>query len=164
MSLRIDVASQISPELSALLASLVNDPDIDEPVTLEYVRRRIAERLAGERQAAEQVHFDSGQTVAGELDALIERFGPEAPAIDFVAAKASEELSRVIEAMMNDPNTFQEPTLGAVRTAMTRGLVARLVGEGAIDPDDDETLLGEIEGLIKRFGEGAPAEEFMRYE
>jgi hypothetical protein len=164
MSLRIDVASQISPELSALLATLVNDPNIDEPVTLGYVRARIAERMAGERQAAEQLHFDSGHTVVGEIDALIERYGPEAPAIDFVAAKASEELSRVIEALMNDANTPQRPTLGAVRSAMARGLVARLVGEGAIDPDEDETLLGEIEGLIGRFGEGAPAEEFMRYE
>jgi hypothetical protein len=47
---------------------------------------------------------------------------------------------------------------------MGRGLVARLVGEGAIDPDEDETLLGEIEGLIRHFGEGALAEEFMRLE
>jgi hypothetical protein len=164
MSLRIDVASQISPELSALLSALVNDPDIDEPVTLGYASKRIADRITGERQAAEQLHFEGSHTLAGELDALIERYGPEAPAIDFVAARASEELSRVIEAMMNDPNTPQRPTLGAVRSAMARGLVARLVGEGAIDPDEDETLLGEIEGLIRRFGEDAPAEELMRYE
>jgi hypothetical protein len=164
MSLRIDVASQISPELSALLARLVNDPDIDEPVTLGFVRKRVAGRTSGEQHAVEQLHFDVGETLVGEIDALIERYGAEAPAIDFVAAKASEELSRVFEAMMNDPNTPQRPTLGAVRSAMARGLVARLVGEGAIDPDEDETLLGEIEGLIRRFGEDAPAEELMRYE
>jgi hypothetical protein len=164
MSQPLDVASQVSPELSALLAALVNDPGIDEPITLGYASKRIASRIVGERQSAEQLHFESSHTLVGELDALIERYGAEAPAIDFVAAKASEPLSRVIEAMMDDPNTPQRPTLGAVRAAMTRGLAARLVGEGAIDPDEDETLLGEIEGLIKRFGEGATAEEFMRLE
>lgn len=79
-----------------------------------------------------------------KTDALLERYGTEAPAIDFVTAKASEQLSRVIEAAMNDPNTPQRPALGAVRAAVTRGVVARPVGEGAIDPDEDETLLGEI--------------------
>lgn len=164
MSLPIDVASRVSPELSALLSKLVNDPDIDDPVTLGYARKRVAGRTVGALQAAEQLHFDRGETVVGELDALIERYGAEAPAIDFVTAKASEQLSRVVEAVMNDPNTPQRPTLGAVRAAMAGGLVARLVGEGAIDPDEDETLLGEIEGLIDRFGPAALAEGFIRYE
>jgi hypothetical protein len=66
--------------------------------------------------------------------------------------------------MMNDPNTPQRPTLGAVRDAMLHGLVARLVGEGAIDPDEDETLLGEIEDLIGHHGQDALAEDLLRYE
>jgi hypothetical protein len=65
---------------------------------------------------------------------------------------------------MNDPNTPQRPTLAAVREALTRGIASRLVGEGAIDPDEDETLLAELDELIVRFGPDALAEELMRYE
>lgn len=64
----------------------------------------------------------------------------------FADARATCRLHRaaVEGAGLNDPNTPQRPALGAVRAAMTRGVVARPVGEGAIDPDEDETLLGEI--------------------
>ena len=39
-------------------------------------------------------------------------------------------------------------------------LLSKLVN----DPDEDETLLDEIQGLIERFGAAALAEGFMRYE
>lgn len=164
MRLPIDIAAQVSRELSAVIDDLVNDPDVEEPITLGFVRRRVASRVLGEMEQVEQLHSGAGQTVLAELDSLIERYTDKAPAIDFVTAKASEPLSRVIEAVMNDPNTPQRPTLGAVREALTRGIVARLVGDGAIDPDEDETLLPELDNLIKRFGPAALAEQFMRYE
>ncbi|UCE89457.1 MAG: hypothetical protein JSW10_01030, partial [Pseudomonadota bacterium] len=53
------------------------------------------------------------------------------------------------------------PTLGTVRDSMNGGLVANLVGVGAIDADDDDTLLGEIMRLIRKHGQNAPAEEFL---
>ncbi|HEX8011081.1 MAG TPA: hypothetical protein VF814_09120 [Casimicrobiaceae bacterium] len=155
---------QVSPALSAIFEALVNDPAVEESITLGYARRRVAGGLLGKLQKTERPHFGSEQTMLAEIDTLIDRYGEEAPAVDFVTAKASEQLSRVIEAMMSDANTPQRPTLGAVREAMTRGLVARLVGEGAIDPDEDDTLLGEIDDLIERFGESALAEPLMRYE
>ncbi|HEU0201867.1 MAG TPA: hypothetical protein VFR86_15730 [Burkholderiaceae bacterium] len=164
MSYPIDVASQVSSKLSAILDDLVKDPDIREPVTLGFVRARLAAGLLGVVEQDEQLHFNASRTVLAELDALIERYTEEAPAIDFVTAKASEQLSRVIEALMNDPNTPQRPTLGAVRDAITHGIVGRLVGEGAIDTDQDEMLFDEIDELIERFGRDALAEELMRYE
>jgi hypothetical protein len=164
MSLPIDVAARVSPELSEIIDDLVNDPDVEEPVTLGLVRRRVASGVLGKREQAEQLHAEGRQTVLAEIDALIEQWTDKASAIDFVAAKASEQLSRVIEATMNDPNTPQRPTLAAVREALTRGIAARLVGEGAIDPDEDETLLAELDELIVRFGPDALAEELMRYE
>jgi hypothetical protein len=164
MSLPIDIAARVSPELSAIIDDLVNDPGIEEAVTLGVVRRKVASRVLGKSEQVEQLHAAGRQTVLAEIDALIAQCTDKAPAADFVAAKASEQLSRVIEALMNNPNTPQRPTLGAVREALTRGIAARLVGEGAIDPDEDETLLAEIDELIVRFGPAAPAEQFMRYE
>lgn len=164
MRLPIDIATRVSPELSGIIEGLVNDPDVEEPVTLGFVRKWIASGLLGEMAQAEQLRSEARQTVLAEIDALIEQCTDEAPAVDFAAAKASEQLSRAIEAVMNDPNTPQRPTLGAVREALARGAVARLVGEGAIDPDEDETLRAELDDLIGRFGPDALAEQFMRYE
>jgi len=65
---------------------------------------------------------------------------------------------------MNDPALPRVPTLGAVREAMTAGLTARLVGEGALEEDEEVTLLGEIDELIERHGARAPAELLIRFE
>jgi len=164
MRFPIDIAARVSPELSAIIDDLVNDPDVEEPITLGFVRKRVSSRVLGEREHVEQLHSEARQTVLAEIDSLIEQYTDKAPAIDFVTAKASEQLSRVIEVVMNDPNTPQRPTLGAVREALARGIAARLLGEGAIDPDEDEPLLPELDNLIKRFGPAALAEHFMRYE
>jgi hypothetical protein len=166
MARPIDIAAQVSPQLSALVDDLLKDPDIEEPITLGLVRQRLAGGLLGEMEQLEQLHPDSeaGRTLLGELDALIEEFTEDAPAIDFVAAKASEPLSRVIEAVMNDPNTPQRPTLEGVRDALLHGSAARLEGEGALESDEDKTLLAEIDALIERFGSDALAEHLIRYE
>lgn len=164
MRLPIDVAARVSPELSAIIDELVNDPDIDEPITLGFVRQRVADGLVGGMEQVEQLHSGAEQTVLAEIDGFIEQFTDEAPAIDFAMAKASEPLTRVIEAVINDPNTPQRPTLARVREALQRGGAARLVGEGAVDPDEDEALLAELDQLIERFGADALAEHLMRYE
>jgi hypothetical protein len=95
---------------------------------------------------------------------LTEEYGKEAPAIDFVVVKASEGLSRVIQAAMDDIRFLRASTLGAMREAMVSGLTARLIGEGAIDEDDEGVLLGEIDELIRRYGEDTPAETLIRFE
>ena len=63
-----------------------------------------------------------------------------------------------------DPLAHRAPTLGWVRDAMTGGLIARLVGDGTIDPDEDQTLLAEIDALIERYGDDVIAEDFVRFE
>jgi hypothetical protein len=48
---------------------------------------------------------------------------------------------------------------------MLGGLTARLIGDGAIEADEDDgVLLAEIDGLIQRFGKDALAETFVRFE
>lgn len=165
MARPVDIAAQVSPELSALVDELLRDPDIEEPITLGFVRQRVADGLLGEMEELELLHGEEAdRTLLGELDALIENFTEEAPAIDFVAAKASEPLSRVIEAVMNDPNTTQRPTLAKVREGVAAGGAARLMGEGALEQDEDKTLLAELDDLIERFGADAFAEHLIRYE
>jgi hypothetical protein len=161
----VDVSTRVSPRLSALLASRVNNPECEQPVTLMAVRRFLADLLPEDFREAERLHhFDVDASLLDELDALIEEFGGAAPAVDFIQSSASEALSRVIEAVINDENRDNPPTLAAVREAIVNGLGARLVGEGVLEEDEDDLLLAEVDALIEQFGEDRLAEDFLRYE
>jgi len=158
-----DPAARVSPELSEILDSMANFPEALDLVTIGYVRAALATGDLGEAYDADRLHPDTVQSVLTELDDLIEAYGVEAPAVDFASVMASEGLSRVIEAVL-DAGRSNPPTLGVVQAAMEQGLLARLVGEGAIEPDEDDTLPGEMEALIRRYGPDTIAERFIHYE
>ena len=161
----IDVATRVSPELSAIIEGLVNDPDREVlPQTLEEVRVALIRRGTAGMRETEFLHPQDEASLLVELDRLIEEYGKEAPAIDFVVVKASEGLSRVIQAAMDKISRPRAPTLGTIREAMVSGLTAGLIGEGAIDEDDEGVLLGEIDELIRRYGEETLAETLVRFE
>ncbi len=161
----IDVANRVSPELSALIETLINDTELEQPITLASVRAFVTGLLSTAYTEAEKLHhFDINESLLDELDALIEEFDEIASAIDFVQDIASEALSRVIETIMNDDNQLAPPTLETVRDAITSGLSASLIGTGTLEEDEDDTLLAEIEALIDSYGADALAEEFLRYE
>lgn len=161
----IDVASRVSQKLSSLIESRVSDPDAEQPVTLASVRAFIAALLPADfKEAERRHHFDISESILDELDALIEEFGGDALAIDFAQHVASEALSRVIEAVVNDENREFQATLATVREAVVSGLPARLIGEGVLEDDEDQSLLAEIDALIERFGADSPAEDYLRYE
>jgi len=161
----IDVATRISPELSAIIEGLVNDPELEvPPQTLEEVRVALVDRGTFEARETEFLHPQDETSPLVELDRLIEEYGKEAIATDFVAVKAGEGLSRVIQAALDDISFRRMPTLGAMRAAMVNGLTARLIGDGAIDEDDEGVLLGEIDELIRHYGEDTPAETLIRFE
>lgn len=161
----IDVANRVSPRLSELLRSRTNDPDSEQPITLIAARRFLADLLPADFREAERLHhFDVDVSLLDEMDALIEEFGESALAVDFVQAQASEQLSRAIESLVDDENRENPPTLSAVREAIVSGLGVRLVGEGVLEDDEDDTLVEEIDALIEQFGADSLAEEFLRYE
>ncbi|ODU03649.1 MAG: hypothetical protein ABS89_04450 [Thiobacillus sp. SCN 63-1177] len=161
----IDIASRVSPSLAALLNSRVNNPECEQPVTLKAVRRFLADLLPADFKETEQLHrIDVSESLLDELDTLIEEFGATALAVDFIQTSASEPLSRAIEAVVNDENRENPPTLAAVRDAILAGLGARLVGDGTLEDDEGETLLSEIEALIEQSGADTLAEDFLRYE
>ncbi|MDO8932760.1 MAG: hypothetical protein Q7U97_10225 [Rhodocyclaceae bacterium] len=160
----IEADERVSQELSALIEAMSNDPDINEVVTLGVVRDGIRQTLVGFAEA-ERIHrFGDEEMLGAEVNALIEEYGEDALAIQLATVKASEDLSTIIEALMDDTDADIALTLGAVRQAMADGLVAGLAGDGLIEPDEEQTLLAEIEGLIERLGEDALAEDVLRFE
>jgi hypothetical protein len=161
----IDVATRVSPNLSALIENRINRSEADQIITLEIVRQFLTGLLSDAFTETEQLHhFDVNESLLDELNALIEEYGETATAIDFIQKVASEPLSRVIEAAINERNPDSPSTLEMVREAMIAGLTARLVGEGALEEDEDDNLIAEIDALINRYGNDALAEEFIRYE
>jgi hypothetical protein len=161
----IDVASRVSSNLSALIENRVNKSELEQEVTLASVRDFVTGLLTNAFTETEQLHhFDINESLLDELNALIEEFGESALAIDFVQESASEPLSRVIDAVINDRDQENPPTLEIVKDAMISGLLASLVGAGVLDEDEDDVLLAEIDALIDRHGADALAEEFIRYE
>lgn len=164
MAYATEVDSRVTEELSEFIETVVNNPDYELPVTLEYVRDALQNRLGDELTGEEHHLFGNEGSLYSEIEALIEEYGEEALAVDFMIAKASEELSELIEALIDFTEDDITITLGSVRSAIAQGLAARLVGEGTIEPDDEQTLLSEIEGLIGHYGEDLPAENLLRFE
>lgn len=161
----IDIACNVSPELSSLIETIIDQLDTSEPVTLASIRSFVAHEFPAELNETEQLHhFDVDESLIDELNALIEEFGESAAAIDFVYAFASEPLSRVIETVVNDANRENPATLSAVKEAIVNGLASSLIGSGVLDEEEDEALMPEINDLIDRFGSDALAEGFLRYE
>jgi hypothetical protein len=161
----IDISTRVSPELSKLIESIIDQLETDEPVTLAMVRSFIVNDLPEELSDTEEMHhFDINESVVDELDMLIDGFGESAAAVDFIHAFASEQLSRVIETVANDENRENPATLADVRRALDAGLAGRLMGDGVLEDDEGDMLAPELEVLIDRFGGETPAENFLRYE
>ena len=161
----IDIASRVSPELSGLIETIIDQLDTGEPVTLAAIRSFIAHEFPEEISEAEHLHrFDTDESLVDELDALIEMFGESAAAEDLIYGFASELLSRAIEAVINDENRENPATLGTIKDALAAGLTGRLVGEGVLEEDEVDVLAPELENLIECFGNDALAEIFLRYE
>jgi hypothetical protein len=159
----IDIASHVSPELSALIQSVIDQLDTDEPITLSAIRSFIVNDLPAEIDETEEMHhFDTDESLIDELDMLIDQFGESAAAVDFVYAFASEALSRAIEAVMDGQEN--PVTLSEVRDAIVGGLTSRLIGDGVLEEDEADMLMREIENLIEHYGPDATAEDFLRYE
>ncbi len=159
----IDIASHVSPELSSLIQSVIDQLDTDEPITLSAIRSFIVNDLPAEIDETEEMHhFDTDESLIDELDMLIDQFGESAAAVDFVYAFASEALSRAIEAVMDGQEN--PVTLSEVRDAIVGGLTSRLIGDGVLEEDEADMLMPEIENLIEHYGPDATAEDFLRYE
>ncbi len=161
MGIPIDVPGRIGPMLREILTQVVNDPDMDQPITLGVVMQAMHSGLVEHLQEEGRIDLENREALYGELKAAMEEFGSDALAANFIQAPVSDNLGMIIEEAVQN---LRAPTLGGVRQAMLSGLTSTLVGRGMIDPDEDDTLLGEIDDLIDLHGEDALAEEFLGQE
>lgn len=161
MTFKIDVTGNISPSLARVIDAEIKDRVGRNPPTLRVVLKAMNEGLVDRLIREGTIDADERENLFSEINALIEGYGGETLAQSFMKYRASENLAIVIQAEIDNPDAIQPVTLGSVLEAMRQGLVATLVGRGDIDPDEDETLVAEIEQLIKMNGPNALAEEFL---
>ena len=91
----IDVSTHVTPRLSALIEVVVNNPDGPEEPTLDTVRHYFTDLLPSGFDEAERMHrFDINDSILDELNTLIEEYGADAPAVDFMRCSAGEGLTR----------------------------------------------------------------------
>lgn len=162
ISLGIDPASHVSRELVTVIESQIKKPDNFEPLTLGTVLESMYRGLYQELVASNRIDPDVEQSILDELKTLVEDFGGDAPAEEFMHFDASPELAVVIETILDQSDPDQPPTLVTVRDALAEGLSASLTGNGVLDPDEDDTLLIEVDELIDLHGADTPAEFFLR--
>jgi hypothetical protein len=160
----IEAESRVTEALSAYIETMLNTPDVEEPVTLGSVRDKLRWSLDAQGVEADRKEFGGEQSLYAEVEALIEEYGEDAPAIEFTAVKASDLLSEVIEAILDDNEEDVGLTLEGVRAAMSEGWLDRLVGEGVLEADDEQRLLAEMDTLIERYGGETLAESLLRFE
>jgi hypothetical protein len=163
MTIPIDPDSQVSPELSEIMNVLLNNPDVPEPATLGMMREILRHSLADAGHEQDRL-VGSEETLLAELEALIDAFGDDALASDFVTVSASEALSELIEAILERSDEDGEVVLGDVRAAIDDGLLAALEGEGLIESDEAQAIVAEIDALIERYGGDLPAEDVLRMD
>lgn len=164
MTFPIEPESRVSEALAEAMEEIINDPDLEGPVTLALVRDKLQKQLAMEGIEAERHEFGNEESLYAEIEALIDEFGEDAFAMDFTTVKASQELSSVIESILDDSEADIAPTLEAIREAMANGYLAQLVGSGVIETEDEESLMGELDSLIERYGPETLAEDVLGYE
>lgn len=165
MTLPADIEETVSRELSTVIEAVMDNYEAQGhgPATLASVRAAMTggmlERLVDEGR----IRREDAPSLLTEVGSLIEGSGDDAFADRFTRPRASEDLSTVIEALLDSADYGYPPNLATVRNAMHGGLLAKLVGHGQLDSDDEQTLVEEIEEMIDRHGPGALAEEFLRY-
>jgi hypothetical protein len=158
MSIPEHVFENTSNELSAVIATVLDDDDLAQPATLADVREAILAEVKTISIPLNRFSSDEWQQLRDEIDGLIEEFAADALAVRFLKPWASEPLGRLIEAGLDE---LGEPTLGGLFDAAERGLLANLIGQGEIDDDEAQTVIAELSNLINRHGPDALAEDFL---
>ena len=163
MSLDFNLLTTTSHELAvAIRKEMNNEEHPEQPPTLGSMLDSMQKGLYAELVQSSSIDPDLETSIIEELESLVEHFGDEAPAEDFVAYSATENLTLVIHAMLNNLEPEQPPTLTTLRNSIALGICTQLVATGEIDMDDEHTLIAEVDDLIKLHGEDTPAELFLR--
>ena len=165
MTLPADIQETVTRELSTVIEAIMDDYEAKgrDPATLGAVRAAMGGGILERLAADARVRLEDKSNLLEEIDYLIDASGADALAVRFTRPRASEDLTTVIEALLDSRDEEHPPTLASVRDAMQEGLLAQLVGHGEIDSEDEQPLLEEIQSMIDKHGVGALAEEFLRF-
>jgi len=79
-----------------------------------------------------------------------------------LAATISDDLALVFSTLLKDPDAEQPANLRVVYKAMRKGLVAKLIADGNLDPEAEDDLLEEMQDLIEEHGGDTLAQDFVR--
>ncbi len=158
MNIPRDVYQNTSEELSVVIAGVLDDEEIDQPASLESVREAILAKVKTPTIPLNRFSSEEWQQLRDEIDALVEEYGGDALAVRFLRPWASESLERLIEAGLDELGT---PTLVTLFEAAETGLLANLIGQGEIDDDEAQTILGELQELMRQHGPDTLAENFI---
>lgn len=165
MTLPADIHETVSRELSTVMEAVIDNYEFQGhgPATLKSVREAMSGGMLARLAEEGRVRLEDDTSLLSEVRALIEAYGDDVHAVRFTRPRASEDLSTVIEALLDETDVGYPPTLSTVRDAMRQGFLAKLVGHGQLDGDDEQTLVEEVDELIGRYGVGALAENYLRY-
>lgn len=165
MTLPADIQETVTRELSTVMEAVIDNREAQGhgPPTLASVREAMAGGIVERLAEDNRVRLEDKPNLLLEIESLIEASGGDALAMSFTRPRASEDLSTVIEALLDSTDREHPPTLSTVRDAMQQGLLANLVGHGQLDTEDEQSLIDEINAMIESHGVGAMAEEFLRY-
>lgn len=158
MSIPEDVSANTSDELSAVIAAVLDDDGVEQPASLRSVQKALLAQAKTVTIPLNRFSSDQWQRLRDEIDALVEEFGEDALAVEFLRPWASEPLQRLISAALEE---LDEPSLETLFEAVEAGLLAHLIGEGEIDDDEAQTLIAELQNLIDRHGPDTLAEDFL---
>ncbi len=161
MSVSYDVFENTSEQLSTVIADVLDDEAIAQPADLASVREAILAKIQTATVPLNRFADDQLQQLRDEVDALIEEYGADTPAVGFLNPWSSAALSSLIEAAC-DAAEGAAITLEGLFEAAERGLLADLVGQGEIADDEVQSVLSELRALVERHGPDRLAIDFIR--
>ncbi|MFW2372751.1 MAG: hypothetical protein ACN4GM_06475 [Gammaproteobacteria bacterium] len=160
MALANDIYENTSEDLSSIIQKVLDDEEIAQPATLASVREEVLKDVKTITIPLNTFSTDRLQELRNEVEAMIEEYGAEAFAVRFFKPRASQALTRLIDAGMDK---LGEPTLSQLFDELEQGLLATLIAEGELGDDEAQTVTAELQTLIEKHGPDAIAEEFECY-
>ena len=79
-----DAATRVGSELSALIETMVDDPDREAPPTLEDVRSLVHHRSSAADRREETLHRQQRASLLAEIDDRVAEFGGDALAEEYM--------------------------------------------------------------------------------
>ena len=153
-----DLDDAAGDDLSEVIEQVLDDEDVEEPVTLGAVRRVLTHSTDARSAPIRRLDENERTALVEELDVLIDLHGADAEAEPFTHPFAGPDLTRVLEHALE---RVGEPTLDRVRSMVEAGLIAELIGEGEVAEEDEQAIRASLDALIDRHGGNAFAEDFI---